>query len=132
MRVKILCPDGVHYVRTFTDGVLDAKASTASTWEVFDMEVFSDGRFALKTIPAHPLPERYVRAVGGGGNVLSADRCQPNDHEKFTLVKLDHGKVAIRTHEGNFWRAKQLGGADLDSLATARSTWEVFEIQPVT
>lgn len=131
MRVKILCPDGTHYVRAFRDGQLDAKASSASTWEIFELEEFSDGRFALKTLPAHPLTAHYVRAEGGGGGKLKADRCSASDHEKFQKQLLSDGKVAIRTHGGHYWRAKHGGGDELDTLATAQSTWEAFRIEKV-
>lgn len=131
MRVKILCPSGANYVRAFSNGVLDAKAASASTWETFELEEFADGRFALKTLPVHPAPGKYVRAHAGGGSALSADRDVANDHEKFTRVDLGNGKVAIRTHAGNLWRAKHLGGAELDCVATTQSTWEVFAIEEV-
>ncbi len=129
MRVKILCGDGIHYVRAFRDGVLDATADSASTWETFEYEEFDDGRFALKTLDTHPEPSQYVRAQAGGGGVLSADRCVANDHEKFTRETLSGGKLAIRTHGGNYWRAKNLGGAELDCIASTPSTWEAFTIE---
>jgi len=131
MKINILCPDRVHYVRAFRDGKLDAIASLASTWETFEMETFSDGRVAFKTLPSHPLPGLYVRAIAGGGGDLVADRDIANDHEKFTKVVLPNDRIALLTTKGFFWRAKDLGGGKLDCIATAQREWEVFTIKTV-
>ena len=131
MRVKILCPDGVHYVRVSQNGSLDAVASQVSTWETFELETLDDGRFTLRTLPSHPSASQYVRAIAGGGNGLSADRDVANDHEKFFRLPLSGGGVAIRTENQSYWRARNLGGETLDCLATETDSWEAFTIQAI-
>lgn len=131
MRINILCPDGEHYVRAAIDGTLDAVATIASVWETFELEEISDGRFAIRTLDAHPQAGMYVRAVGGGGAGLSADRRVANDHEKFTKDSLSDGKIAIRAEKGQYWRAKDAGGSTLDCLANNALAWESFTIELV-
>ena len=131
MRVNILCADGIHYLRVFRDGSIDAQATVASTWETFEFEEHADQRFSLRTLGSHPQPNQYLRAQAGGGGDLSADRDVPNDHEKFGKLALGGGKLAIRTRNGSYWRAKHKGGAELDCRATVPDLWEVFTIQVV-
>ena len=131
MRIKILCPDGQHYVGVNQDGSVDAEPTVADVWEIFELEEFADGRVALKTLDSHPQPNQYVRAVGGGGAELIADRCQANDHEKFTQQTLPGDRVALMTSSQNFWRAIDAGGGELDCAATVPDAWEAFTIQVV-
>lgn len=131
MQVKIRYADGVHFVRVGRDGKLDATADRGGLWEIFDFEIFPDGRFALRTLNAHPVPHKYVRAVGGGGGELIADRDVANDHEKFTKVNGIGFELAIRTAGGEFWRAKNAGGSEFDAAATEQRGWEQFSILAV-
>ena len=131
MRVKILCADGTHWVRVFRDVTLDATATSARCWETFEMEQFPDGQITLRTLARHPRAYQYVRAVGGGGAILSADRDEARGHEMFTRVPLGDGRCAIKTASGHFWRAKGLGGGELDCHALVQDAWEVFTIQTV-
>ncbi|QEG43211.1 fascin domain-containing protein [Roseimaritima ulvae] len=131
MRIVILCPDGEHYVGAQENGLLYAQPTSARCWEKFQLEELSDGRFALKTIECHPLPNQYVRAEAGGGGNLIADRTQPDEHEKFTLESLPEGRLAIRTVNDLYWRADQSGGGALDCGATVPDAWEAFTIQLV-
>jgi hypothetical protein len=129
MKVKIRCADGVHYVRAGRDGKLDATAERGGIWETFELVKFSDERFALRTLPLHRESQKYVRAVGGGGGALIADRDVANDHEKFTKIEIDGCKSAIQTSNGHFWRAKNGGGGKLDTTPEERYAWEVFFIK---
>ncbi|TWU42537.1 fascin domain-containing protein [Novipirellula artificiosorum] len=129
MQVAILSADGNHFVRASRDGTLDAVAEEVSTWEMFEYEEYPDGRFSLKTLASHPAGSQFVRARGGGGGLLSADRAIASDHEKFTKNAIANGQVAIQTSDGRFWRAKNLGGAELDCHATVVSSWEAFTIK---
>ena len=131
MRIVIVCPDGEHYVGAQGNGLLYAEPTLARCWEKFQLEELSNGRFALKTTECHPLPNRYVRAVGGGGGQLIADRPQPDAHEQYTLESLPDGRVAIRTTSGLYWRADQSGGNALDCGASVADAWEAFTIQLV-
>lgn len=129
MRVNILCPDGVHYVRAAGDGTLDAGATIADTWECFILEEQSDGHFALRTIDEHPQPRRYVRADCGREKTLVADRCEAAEHEHFTLESLGDGRVAIRTYHDGYWRAVSEGGSTLDCQGQVPDAWEAFTIR---
>ncbi len=131
MRIKILCPDGQHYVGVNQDGTLDADPTVADLWEIFELEEFSDGRFAIQTLACHPQPSQYVRAVNGGGAELVADRSQANDHEKFSKHSLPGGRVALKTASQKFWRAIGAGGGALDCGAAVPDAWEAFTIQIV-
>jgi hypothetical protein len=129
MLVKIRCSKNDCFVRVGRDGQLDASAERGGVWETFELEECTDQSFTLRTRPSHPQPQKYVRAVGGGGGALIADREVANAHEKFTKLALNGCKSAIQTSNGNYWRAKNGGGGELDAKSEEQLAWEVFSIE---
>ena len=81
-----------------------------------------------RTIALRSMAGKYVRAVGGGGDRLQADRTRIDDHEVYRVIELGNDKVALRTHSGHYLRAHVGGGSYLRADVTHIGSHEKFEI----
>lgn len=57
-------------------------------------------KFSFKTVEGY-----YLCAENGGGNILTADRTEIGPWEKFQIVNLSNGYVALKSYEGYYLSA---------------------------
>lgn len=55
----------------------------------------------------------YVRAEGGGGDGVKADRSSPSTHESFKIEDIGAGQVAILSYDNYYLRARNGGGSSI-------------------
>ena len=70
----------------------------------------------------------YLRADGGGGGSIRADKRYIDTHEQYRLIDLGNGTVAIRTWNGYHLRAQSGGGSTLHADVTHIGSHERFTL----
>jgi Fascin domain len=104
------------------DRVIDAQGETVSSWVIFEI---SSLRVYIQTDQL-----TYWRAMYGGSDSLSALISRPTDWEKFEIIYLNTGKVAIKTLTGKYVCAEDGGGNILIANRDTMGDWEKFSIIP--
>jgi hypothetical protein len=76
----------------------------------------------------------FVRAAGGGGDGVAADRASTVNHERFIICDRNGGSlvsgdfVNLQCYNGLFLSATGAGGSTLTANKMAQATWERFQI----
>lgn len=114
------------YVRAEPDGDLKADAGSIDDWEKYRVIERGQDDYGRRRIALRNHHGRYLRAVGGGGGELVADRYYADTHETFTLIPASDGRYALRTHNGRYVRV--LSSNDLRADSYGAGTSSLFRI----
>jgi hypothetical protein len=71
---------------------------------------------------------QYIRAEGGGGGKVLANRGEIDEWATFDLSELENNKIGLRAHNGDFVCAEGGGGREIVASRKMLSAWETFEL----
>lgn len=90
----------------FTQSSMNAAATGQTTYT-------SSAWFVGSVVTLRTANGDYVRAEGGGGDGVKADRSSPSTHERFKIEDIGAGKVAIMSDDNSYLRASNGGGSSI-------------------
>lgn len=103
---------------------LNATRTVGDAWEKFGVVMVEEpNKIALRAVNG-----RYVRAVGGGGGALIADRDEIKGHETYTLVTADGGGYGLRTYNDLYICAELGGGGIVVANRPVLAAWETWHV----
>lgn len=91
---------------TFTQASMNASALTQAVYT-------STPWFVGSVVSLRSSDGDFVRAKGGGGSGVKADRSSPSTHESFKIEDIGGGKVAIMSYDNSYLRANNGGGSSI-------------------
>ncbi len=100
-----------------------ARAVAPGRDETFELVRVSEDRYALRAPNGY-----FVKAEGGGGASLVADRSEVGEWETFRLSPLGGERFGLLTHRSRFVSADQGGGGALTARSYEAKDWESFRL----
>ena len=116
------------FVAARPDGILQAQDAHPTISSIFALQRIDASRIALYSYGA----SKWVTAENAGSSPLVANRPAVDAWEKFEVVDLGGGNIALRADANRAYVTAESGGAaPLIANRLNPSTWETFRIMPV-
>ncbi|MFV0675534.1 fascin domain-containing protein [Variovorax sp. tm] len=116
------------FVAARADGTLQAQDLYPSPSSLFSLQRVDESHIAIFSASAG----KWVTAENAGGSPLTANRTAVSVWERFEVVDLGGGNIALRADANRSYVTAESGGtAPLIANRLNPSTWETFKIMPV-